>query len=109
MKVAAAFFNRAPQSTEITVLSAKGGTVVRKFRGFFLAPFVMEGARTQGVNHTRKRGYMVQAYTGDVLDISKGSYLMVRSVQYKVVDNLPDKSPGTYQAMVYLSKVNTSA
>jgi len=92
-----------PDSIEFDVLDGPGGSVVTSVSGFFDNPVKGEDARQMGAVEWHKRTPHLTIYTGNASLFTPGTtYVSVDSVEYKVREMSDDKSPGSYQTVLWL-------
>jgi len=97
------YFKYHPDSIDIVILTGDGGSEVETIQGLFDNPILSEDAREQGPVEWNKRRPHLTIYSGNASKFTaRSTYLMANGKQWKVRDVSIDKTPGTYQAMLWL-------
>ena len=103
-----AYFRLHSDSIDIEILTGKSGTVVGdSIPGFFNHPIITEDARQIGAVEPLKRIPHVTFYSGYESRFRSDSdlYVMVDGVQWQAGQVMVDRTPGSYEGVLWLLKV----
>lgn len=100
------YFLLHPDKIDIYVLSGKKGSAVLPLvPGLFDSPIKGEDARQMGAVEFHKRTPSLSIYTGNSSRFTSGTTWVrigTDTKEYKVREKSPDKTPGSYQTILWL-------